>query len=39
MIVKSLPTSLFQREEKDFPLWKRGMEGDLSLPIAKEVQY
>jgi hypothetical protein len=26
---KSLPTSLWQREEKNFPLWKRGIEGDL----------
>ncbi|TSA12711.1 MAG: hypothetical protein D4R73_01920, partial [Deltaproteobacteria bacterium] len=23
------PTSLFQREEKHFPLWKRGIEGDF----------
>jgi hypothetical protein len=33
---KSLPTSLFQREEKDFPLWKRGIEGDLALGIGSK---
>ena len=27
--IKSLPTSLCQREEKYIPLWKRGIEGDL----------
>jgi hypothetical protein len=27
--LKSLPTSLYEREEKYFPLSKRGIEGDF----------
>ncbi|MEW6326813.1 MAG: hypothetical protein AB1487_04375, partial [Thermodesulfobacteriota bacterium] len=32
------PTSLFQREEKHFPLWKRGIEGDFG-PYSALLSY
>jgi hypothetical protein len=35
-IAKSLPTSLFQREEKYFPLLANGDEGGIRRPVSKD---